>query len=159
MNHLSFTDRLSGRSLATTACAALVLPLATPALALEPLGGALSATRAASNAAVAQGMTARKKVVLLAGAAALYYLYRRHQANSRNTAGTPQGQPIYYLSKNGRVYYRDANHQAHWVTAPTQPIAVPYDEARGYQGLQGYANSRSGETNLSRFAASGRGGM
>ncbi len=159
MSHPTLTSRLRGRALAATVCAALVLPLASPALALDPLGDALTATRAASNAAVAQGMTTKKKVVLLAGAAALYYLYRKHQANSRTVPGTLQGRPIYYLSKNGRVYYRDANHQAHWVTPPPQGIQVPYDEARQYQSLQGYANRRNGETNLSRFAASGRGGI
>ena len=105
-----------------------------------------------------QGMSTRKKVVLLAGAAALYYLYRKHQANKANPAAAQSGQPVYYLSKNGRVYYRDANAQAHWVTPPAEGIQVPYDEAQQYQRLQGYDGSQTGETDLSRFAAA-NGGM
>ena len=98
-------------------------------------------------------MTTRKKVVLLVGAAALYYLYRHHQAKARNAAMAQTGQPVYYLSKNGQVYYRDATHRVHWVTPPPQGIQVPSDEAQGYQGLQGYSGANTGETNLSRYAA------
>ena len=120
--------------------------------------GPLEAPRAASALAVGvpHQMTTRKKVVLLVGAAALYYLYRRHQAHKAGSmAGqqAPQGQPVYYLSRNGQVYFRDATARVHWVTPPPQGIQVPSDEAQGYQGLQGYAGSRTGETNLSRYAA------
>src|SRR6185369_9540587 len=74
------------------------------------------------------GMSTRNKVLLVAGAAALYYLYKKHQ----NAQGTgPEGQ--YYRSKNGRVYYRDANHQVHWVTPPQQ-MEVPADEWERYTG-------------------------
>jgi len=79
-----------------------------------------------------QGMSTRKKVVLLAGAAALYWLYKRHQ-NSQGVG--PQGR--YYRSRNGRVYYRDARtHQAIWVTPPptSRPIEVPADEYQRYVG-------------------------
>src|SRR5262249_7766801 len=49
-----------------------------------------------------KGLSTGQKVAILAGAAALYYLYNKH----KNAQGTgKQGQ--YYLSKNGRVYYRD----------------------------------------------------
>jgi hypothetical protein len=81
---------------------------------------------------VVQALSTRQKVVLLAGAAALYWLYRRHQ----NAQGEgPNGR--YYRSKNGRVYYRDPRtHQPIWVTPPpaSQPIAVPADE---YQRVTG----------------------
>jgi hypothetical protein len=71
-----------------------------------------------------QGMSTRQKVVLVAGAAALYYLYNRHK--NRQGAG-PEGR--YFLSKNGRVYYRDLKTGAfHWVDPPTQPIRVPAEE-------------------------------
>jgi hypothetical protein len=86
------------------------------------------------------GMSTRSKVVVLAGAAALYYLYKHHKA-----AATPEGPDgQYYLSKNGRVYYRDAEHRAHWVTAPPAGIQVPAAEAAEYQELQGYDNRTTG---------------
>ena len=48
-------------------------------------------------------MSTKKKLVLLAGAAALFYMYKKHQAKA--------GQQIqYYRSKNGRVYYREPNN-------------------------------------------------
>jgi len=77
-----------------------------------------------------QGLSTKQKVVLLAGAAALYYLYRKHQ----NAQGQgPEGR--YFLSKNGRVYYRDMKTGAfHWVDPPTQPIAVPAQEYQQYTG-------------------------
>ncbi|HEY5944926.1 MAG TPA: hypothetical protein VIV40_05515, partial [Kofleriaceae bacterium] len=97
--------------------------------------------RQAPQAPQRTGMSSRtKKLVVLAGAAALYYLYKRHQ-NAKATEGV-DGQ--YYLSKNGRVYYRDADHRAHWVTPPPGGIAVPEDEAAAYRGFQGYNNSTSG---------------
>lgn len=79
------------------------------------------------------------KTVMLAGAAALYYLYKKHQ--SAASTG-PDGQ--YYLSRNGRVYYRDAEHRAHWVTPPPGGIQVPEHETRGLEGFQGYNNSSNG---------------
>ncbi|HEU4751961.1 MAG TPA: hypothetical protein VFU47_02555 [Armatimonadota bacterium] len=76
------------------------------------------------------GMSTRNKVLLLAGAAALYYLYQRH----KNAQGEgPQGR--YYRSKNGRVYYRDLKTGAfHWVDPPQQPIRVPAEEYQRYTG-------------------------
>ena len=94
----------------------------------------------AGPAPEAHGMSTQKKVVLLAGAAALYYLYKHHQ-NAAAKAG-PESQ--YYLSKNGRVYYRDADHRAHWVTPPSEGISVPEAEANEYRGFQGYDRSASG---------------
>ena len=85
------------------------------------------------------GPSFSKKVVMLAGAAALYYMYKHHQSA---TATGEQGQ--YYLSKNGRVYYRDAEHRAHWVTPPVSGIQVPESEASAYRQFQGYSNSPSG---------------
>ncbi len=84
-------------------------------------------------------MTTNQKLVLLAGAAALYYMYKKHQAKA--------GQKIqYYRSKNGRVYYREPGNpqQVHWVTPPAQGFQVPAAEASEYSGIQGYGNSRTG---------------
>jgi hypothetical protein len=86
------------------------------------------------------GMSTGKKVVLLAGAAALYYMYKKHQNASEQTG--PEGQ--YYLSKNGRVYYRDAEHRAHWVTPPPGGISVPAEQAEQFREFQGYDNRQSG---------------
>jgi hypothetical protein len=85
------------------------------------------------------GMSTGEKMVLLAGAAALYYMYKKQR--------DAQNQPVktqYYLSKNGRVYYRDAQGRAHWVTPPPQGIQVPADEAQQFQNFQGYNGQTSG---------------
>ncbi|HXJ22867.1 MAG TPA: hypothetical protein VMT03_21795 [Polyangia bacterium] len=86
------------------------------------------------------GMSSTQKMVILGGAAALYYMYRKHQHAAAEVG--PDGQ--YYLSKNGRVYYRDADHRAHWVTPPPDGIAVPADEAGQYAQFQGYQNRSTG---------------
>lgn len=88
------------------------------------------------------GMSNTQKVVLLAGAAALYYMYKHHQSTAAAAQAGPDGQ--YYLSKNGRVYYRDAEHRAHWVTPPTEGVKVPESEAHEYKQFQGYNGSTEG---------------
>lgn len=88
-----------------------------------------------------QGLTnTQKAVVTLAGAAALYYIYNQHKKSQAQKGEEPQ----YYLSKNGRVYYRDAQKRVHWVTPPREGIQVPADEARRYQEFQGYNNRSTG---------------
>jgi hypothetical protein len=96
-------------------------------------------------------MSTKSKVVILAGAAALYYLYKHH----KNAAQAQGEEGQYYLSKNGRVYYRDAEHRAHWVTAPPSGIAVPESEAAEYREFQGYDNRATGR-DLSGLAADGQ---
>jgi hypothetical protein len=93
----------------------------------------------ANQSRARQGLTNTQKVAILAGAAALYYLYNKHKNKQGQGA---QGQ--YYLSKNGRVYYRDAEHRAHWVTPPPGGIQVPEAEARQYRDFQGYNNRATG---------------
>jgi len=73
-------------------------------------------------------MSTGKKLALLGGAAALYYLYKKHQ-NAQGSGATGQ----YYRSKNGRVYYRDAQGNPVWVTPPSGGIQVPADEAPMYE--------------------------
>ena len=73
-------------------------------------------------------MSTKQKLALLAGAAAVYYLYQKHK--NKPGAG-PQGQ--YYRSRNGRVYYRDAKGNAIWVTPPPQGVMVPQQEAERYR--------------------------
>lgn len=100
--------------------------------------------RYSSNQPVAQprrGMSNGKKVALLVGAAALYYMYKKNQeAKQRGNTAEPQ----YYLSKNGRVYYREAGGRVHWVTAPSSGIQVPIAEASQYENFQGYEGRSSG---------------
>lgn len=86
-----------------------------------------------------KGLGTGQKVALLAGAAALYYVYNKHKNASQEGA---EGK--YYLSKNGRVYYRDAEKRAHWVTPPKEGIRVPESEAQKYQQFQGYNGSTTG---------------
>jgi hypothetical protein len=73
-------------------------------------------------------MSTGQKVAVLAGAAAIYYLYKKHQ-NAKGTGASGQ----YYRSKNGGVYYRDHNGKPVWVEAPAGGIQVPADEARRYE--------------------------
>lgn len=95
-------------------------------------------TTASAPAPKKQGMSTKEKVVILAGAAALYYLYKKHQK-------AQAGQVQYYLSKNGRVYYRDAQtHQAHWVTPPAGGVQVPAAEAQQYSQYKGYPGNSTG---------------
>ncbi len=94
-----------------------------------------------------QGMSTRNKVIILAGAALLYYLYKKHQAAQQAQAGTQANgaQPQLYRSKNGGVYYRDPQNpqKVTWLTVPNQPVQVPASDvqqyAPDYQQYQGQA--------------------
>lgn len=88
-----------------------------------------------------KGLSTGQKIAILGGAAALYYLYTKHKDKQEKGA---QGK--YYLSKNGRVYYRDAQNRAHWVTPPAEGIRVPESEAQKYRDFQGYNNKETGRT-------------
>lgn len=86
-----------------------------------------------------RGLSTGQKVAILAGAAALYYLYNQHKNRQEQGANGK-----YYLSKNGRVYYRDAQGRAHWVTPPQGGIQVPEEEAQQYRDFQGYNGRQTG---------------
>lgn len=117
-------------------CGGQQAPTSSPA---PPPGFSQNSRPAASQPRA--GMSTKQKAVLLAGAAALYYIYKKRQA-AKNDG--PQGK--YYISKStGRVYYRDlktGNFQ--WVSPPAQPIRVSPEEAAAYQNYQGYNNSQDG---------------
>jgi hypothetical protein len=84
--------------------------------------------RAPVSAPPKQGMSTGKKVAILAGTAALIYLYNKYK-NSKGSGETGQ----YYRSKtNGRIYYRDAKGNAVYVTPPAGGIEVPADQADIY---------------------------
>ena len=89
------------------------------------------------------GLSNGRKVALLVGSAALYYMLKKNQEQRQ------QGQSVsqYFLSKNGRVYYRDRDGAVHWVTAPQGGMQVPESEAQAYnvdqyQGYNGRDNGR-----------------
>ena len=97
----------------------------------------------AAPAPARRGLTTGQKVAILAGAAALYYLYKTHQ-KAKGEGKTGQ----YYLSKNGGVYYRDPQNPkiVHWVKPPPEGIRVSAEEAQQYSRYQGYNNQQTGET-------------
>jgi hypothetical protein len=105
----------------------------------DTAGGAQTYPSPANSPQAKKGLSTGQKVAILAGAAALYYLYNQHKNKQEQGA---QGK--YYLSKNGRVYYRDAQNRAHWVTPPAEGIRVPESEAQRYRDFQGYNNRPTG---------------
>jgi uncharacterized iron-regulated membrane protein len=118
----------------------------TPQANVNDRAGQVSPASVPSNSAAQdnkKGLSRGQKVAItLAGAAALYYLYKHHQ-NAKARTGA-QGQ--YYLSRNGQVYYRDAQHRAHFVTPPSGGIQVPASEAQQYSQFQGYNNRPQGRS-------------
>lgn len=90
-----------------------------------------------------KGLSAGRKMILVAGAAALYYMLKKNQEQRQQGQSVPQ----YYLSKNGGVYYRDANKGVHWVKPPSGGISVPESEAQTYniQQFQGYQGRNDGK--------------
>ncbi len=106
-------------------------------------------SNASNNQPKKPGLSNAQKVgITLAGAAALYYLYKQHQ-NKKGTG--KEGQ--YYQSKNGGIYYRDEKGRPVYVKPPSQPIQVqvPQSEAEQYGQYQGYNGRNTGRS----FGATG----
>jgi hypothetical protein len=80
-----------------------------------------------------------RATVELRGDAALYYLYREHLTS--DGAG-PQGR--YYLSKEGRVFYKDAQGKDHTVQPPSEGLRVSRNAAEPYRDVRGYAGQQGG---------------
>jgi len=98
---------------------------------------AIGAPRAQQNT----GMSGKQKMMLLAGAAALYYMYKKKQ--------NAKGQAVqYYKSEStGGIYYRDPQTKKPiWVTAPRQAMQVPIEEAQEYSRYRGYNNQSTGQS-------------
>ena len=108
---------------------------------LPPVDDSRGAQRQTSSAPKRPSIVNKKNAVILMGAAALYYMYKKRQTNAQAATG-PDSQ--YYLSKNGRVYYRDESGRSHWVTPPSAGIEVPMEEAQQYQEFQGYNRQAQG---------------
>lgn len=116
------------------------MALALAAALLMPLLAVSSVQARIGNGptAAVRAITAKQKVVALAGAALLYYLYKKHQAKQTQamtggTAPTASGQPQLYRSKNGGVYYRDPRtHQPTWLTVPRQAVQIPTADVQRY---------------------------
>ncbi|MCC5646609.1 hypothetical protein LC607_27575 [Nostoc sp. CHAB 5824] len=145
MNTIYKERKIVSRLFAVLLCALLTVPLlsscgggsktATP----PPVDDTVGRTVSDRQTQAKKGLGTGQKVALLAGAAALYYMYNQHKNAPQEGA---QGK--YYLSKNGRVYYRDAEHRAHWVTPPSEGIRVPESQAQQYRQFQGYNGNTSG---------------
>lgn len=130
-------------ALATTLGASTACSKSAPPPPVDDSRSGQGQTNSAPAPEARKGVTTGQKVVLLAGAAALYYMYKHHQ-NAPATTGTTGADGQYYLSKNGRVYYRDADHRAHWVTPPPEGLKVPESEAAEYRQFQGYEGNATG---------------
>ncbi len=89
-----------------------------------------------------QGMSMGKKIALVGGAALLYYLFKKNQAKKAEQAAMQQRpgatmpvqtrSPQLYRSKNGGVYYRDAQNRPVWLTVPSQPVQVSMQDLQRY---------------------------
>jgi|GEM_PF-259099 len=150
-------NRLASRGLAYIAASVIVLPVLAgcgsgggnqanlPPIdnsRAQRMGGVGGGNMGYGQPQQNRGMSTGKKVALLAGAAALYYMYRKNQ--QKKQAGQLNGEPQYYLSRNGRVYYRDQSGRAHWVSPPQGGIQVPAAEAYQYREFQGYNGQSTG---------------
>lgn len=104
------------------------------------------------------GLTGKQKVVLLAGAALLFYLYKRYQSQDAAAAqaGGANAHPQLYREdkgpNKGAIYYRknDAAHTVVWLQAPAQGVQVPADQVQQY--LPDYGsnpNAYQGQVNTS----------
>ena len=125
-----------------SACGSSQQSSAPPPPVDDTRAGGVQTNRATPTPQAKKGLSNTQKVAItLAGAAALYYIYNQHK--NKQEKG-PEGK--HYLSKNGRVYYRDAQNRAHWVTPPREGIQVnvPESEAARYREFQGYNNQTSG---------------
>ena len=130
--------------------AALLALMVTAPLLLMPLARPQAAQAQIPNPL--KNMSTGKKVVLLGGAALLYYLSRQHQAQNAaaqqvntptSAAPVANRKPQLYRSKNGGVYYRDANGKPVWLTVPNRQVQVTQSELNQYApNYQQYQNQR-----------------
>ena len=121
----------------------------------------------ANNAPAKTGMTTKQKVVLLGGAALLFYLYKRYQkqdqAAAQNGAMGANGKPQLYREEKGpnagAIYYRknDANHTVVWLSAPQQPVAVQQSDVQQY--LPDYNENNPNGGNYGNINTSPRAGV
>jgi hypothetical protein len=86
-----------------------------------------------------QDRAGSRGTVELRGDAALYYLYREHLTSD---GVGPQGR--YYLSKDGRVFYKDAQGKEHTVQPPSDGLRVSHAAAEPYRDIRGYAGQQGG---------------
>lgn len=104
----------------------------------------------ANSAPAKAGLSTKQKVVLLGGAALLFYLYKRYQKQDQAAAQNgANGKPQLYREEKGpntgAIYYHknDAQHTVVWLSAPQQGVNVPQSEVQQY--LPGYnANNPNG---------------
>ena len=131
---------------------ALVASFALPTLAVTAGCGSKNnasdqtATSAPTDTTTAQpnaqpakaGLSTKQKVVLLAGAALLFYMYTRYKkqdAQAAQNGGAGANPQLYREDKGpnkGAIYYckNDANHTVVWLQAPAGGVQVPADQAQ-----------------------------
>jgi len=117
----------------TTGSTAPTTPVTAPN---APVSSAAPNATNSNTPAPKTGMSTRNKVIILAGAALLYYLYKKHQAAQQPQGGTQANgaQPQLFRSSNGGVYYRDPQNpkKVTWLTVPNQPVQVPASDVQQY---------------------------
>ena len=105
------------------------------------------------------GLTGKQKVVLLVGAAALFYLYKHYKnVDAAQANAHPQLYREDQGPNKGAIYYRknDANHTVVWLQAPTQGIQVPADQVQQYMpDYNSNPNAYQGQVNTSPQAGNG----
>lgn len=116
------------RRAATLAAALMCMPL------LAGCGGGRNNEPVANNPPAAPQephLSGKQKLVALAGAAALYYVYKTYTAQKQDAPqnvrdAVPPGAQLYRSESTGGIYYRDPKtHEAHWLTIPNGKIQVP----------------------------------
>ncbi len=162
MNSTYVERKIISRPLGWLLSALLIVPIITscggggsrtsvPAPVDDTTGRTVSNVPANGQPQAKKGLSTGQKLAILGGAAALFYLY---QKNKNKQGEGAQGK--YYLSKDGRVYYRDAEHRAHYVSPPAGGIQVPEAEAQQYRDFQGYNNSSTGRSLTGIGSAAGQ---
>lgn len=86
------------------------------------------------------GLSGKQKLIALAGAAALYYVFKTYTADKQNAPqnvkqAVPDGVQLYRSEATGGIYYRDPKtHKAHWLTIPNGKIEVPENDYNNIMG-------------------------
>jgi hypothetical protein len=105
--------------------------------------GSMAPAQQMAPATQRPGLSTKQKVVLLAGAALLFYIYQKDKSNNAKAAAAGAAKPQLFREEKGpntgAIYYRDAQHKVVWVTAPSGGVSVPAD-ASALAAQQQYGN-------------------
>jgi hypothetical protein len=95
----------------------------------------MAATPQTAPATAKPGLSTKQKVVLLAGAALLFYIYQKDKSNNAKAAAAGSAKPQLFQEgkgpNKGAIYYHDPSDPTHkkiiWLTAPSGQVQVPAD--------------------------------